>query len=178
MKTYLAFLKGINVGGHHKILMKDLRDLLNNLGFKDVKTYIQSGNVIFKTEIKDKTVVEKQITTAIKNKYNYNIQVIVKQPKEVQAILDNSPFIQEKTQESYFFILKNSPSEKSIDQMQSISYPNEEFFVTSKVVYLYCNAGYGRAKCNNTFFEKKLNVIATARNYKTINKVLEISKDN
>ena len=52
MKTYLAFLKGINVGGHHKILMKDLRDLLNNLGFKDVKTYIQSGNVIFKTEIK------------------------------------------------------------------------------------------------------------------------------
>ena len=105
MKTYLAFLKGINVGGHHKILMKDLRDLLNNLGFKDVKTYIQSGNVIFKTEIKDKTVVEKQITTAIKNKYNYNIQIIVKQPKEVQAILDNSPFIQEKTQESYFFIL-------------------------------------------------------------------------
>ena len=178
MKTYLAFLKGVNVGGHHKILMKDLRELLNSIGFKDVKTYIQSGNIIFKSDIESNSLLEEKILNVIKDKYNYSIDVVVKQPQDVQAILDNSPFDQSTTEKAYFILLKNSPSSQNIEQIKAIHYPDEEFFVTSIVVYLYCKKGYGRTKCNNVFFEKNLNVITTARNYKTLNKVLEISKDD
>ncbi|WP_336067315.1 DUF1697 domain-containing protein [Mesoflavibacter sp. CH_XMU1404-2] len=104
MKTYVAFLRGINVGGHHKILMKDLRELLNSIGFKDVKTYIQSGNVIFKSDVENNSLLEEKILNIIKDKYNYNIDVVVKQPQDIQAILDNSPFDQSTTEKAYFIL--------------------------------------------------------------------------
>ena len=106
MKTYLAFLRGINVGGHHKILMKNLRELLSKIGFKDVKTYIQSGNVIFKSDIESNSLLEEKILNIIKDKYNYSIDVVVKQPQDIQAILDNSPFDQLTTKKSLFYIIK------------------------------------------------------------------------
>ena len=92
MITYIAFLRGINVGGHKKIKMADLRILLEGLGHKEVMTYIQSGNVIFNSLEEDRDKLENQISEAIKGHYGFEVPVLVQTRTEINKILDNNPY--------------------------------------------------------------------------------------
>ena len=177
MKTYIALLRGINVGGHHKILMTDLRSLLTNLGFKNVTTYIQSGNIIFTSDELSIPILEDQIKAAIADRFGFKIPVVIKTNATLQSIFNDCPFSQIKKENSYFFILNREPQILDIEEASRISYPNDEFVITKKCIYLYCEKGYGRSKFNSSSFEKKLNVIATARNYKTMLKLLSLSSE-
>ncbi len=174
MKTYIALLRGINVGGHKKILMADLRSLFVSLGFTEVRTYIQSGNIVFRTSEKERGL-EGKITEAIELKYGFKVLVLVKKASEIAKIVSKCPFSEEKREKSFFVLLGESPSEENIEITAAISYTGEEFHITRNCVYLYCSISYHKAKMSNNFFEKKLKVTATTRNYRTMAKLLEIA---
>ena len=147
MKTFIALLRGINVGGHKKILMADLRKLLESAGLTEVRTYIQSGNVIVRSEASAKQC-EQFITDAILKKYGWEVTVLVKKPSELKLILDDCPFSEEKKIKSYFTLLSDAPSEEYIKEVQKLSEPNEEFFITENCIYFW-SENYARSRFSN-----------------------------
>ena len=177
MKVYIALLRGINVGGHKIILMAELRELLTSNGLSNVKTYIQSGNVIFNTLEEEIAVLEDKIKKVIMDRFGFEVSVIVKTRAQLQRIFNNCPFSEEKKENSYFTLLHTIPAKKLIESVSNISYPNEEFVVTGPCIYFYSAMGYGKVKFNNNFFERKLKTSATARNYKTMVKLLSLSTE-
>lgn len=174
MQTYIALLRGINVGGHKKIKMADLKLLFEDLGFEDVVTYIQSGNVIFLA--KDEKDLAEKISKAILGSFGFEVPILVKTLPEVEAILAACPFSEEKKIASYFTLLNEPPANALVEEISETTYPNEEFVITESCVYFFSEKGYHEAKCNNNFFEKKLKVVATTRNYRTLKKLMELAK--
>ncbi len=174
MNTYIALLRGINVGGHKKILMADLRALLETSGLNEVSTYIQSGNVIFKSEASAKECSE-NISEAILEKYGWEVPILIKTPSEIKSILENCPFPQVEKEKSYFMLLQMPPLAKNIKSTLSFQFPNEKFSITPQCVYLFSSVGLGKSKMSNNFFERKLKVNTTTRNFKTMVKLIELS---
>ena len=174
MKTYIALLRGINVSGQKKILMADLRTLLEKAGLQNIKTYIQSGNVIFSSSEKKETVAT-IIFEAIQKKYGWEVPVLVFTSTELKSVFDNCPFSEKKKEKSYFILLKSKPTTESIIETSKLSTPEEEFVITNSCVYIYYDLGAGKAKLGTNLFERKLKVKATARNYRTMKKLLELS---
>lgn len=178
MQTYIALLRGINVSGHKKIPMAELRELLTNSGFKNVQTYIQSGNVIFQSSEKSTQKLELKIHNAIKKRFGFEVPILVVNREYLKQVFDDCPFPEEKKVNSYFTLLYTIPDENLISEVSKITYPNEEFIITNNCIYFYCSTGYGKAKYNNNFFERKLKTTATARNYKTMVKLLSLCAEN
>ena len=177
---YVAFLRGINVGGHKKIKMADLRIIFERLGHNDVKTYIQSGNVIFKSDVDDRSNLEKRISEAIKINYGFEVPVLVKTRTELNNILKNNPYSDPEelaANKIYFVLLKDIPAKEDIETTSTIIFDNESFRITAACVYLRYALGAGKAKCTSNFFETKLKVISTSRNYRTMTKLIELSFD-
>ncbi|MEH6765815.1 MAG: DUF1697 domain-containing protein [Aequorivita antarctica] len=174
MKTYIALLRGINVGGHKKLKMEDLKLMMEGLGFQNVTTYIQSGNVVFSA--KEEKDFSNKISKEIERKFGWEVPVLVKTADEVAKILKDCPFEESKQAEAYFMLFASSPKEELMKAVREINYPNEEFVLTPDCVYIYFGNGYGNAKLNNNFFEKKLKVAATTRNYRTLAKLVELAK--
>lgn len=175
MKKYIALLRGINVSGHKKILMADLKALIGSLGFRNVTTYIQSGNVVF--EAAEKTGLATKISKAIFENYGWEVPVLITTASEINAILTACPFSDEKKIKSYFTLFYEIPTDENIEIAKLASYPGEEFHITHKCMYYYCAAGYGQAKMNNNFFKTKLKVTVTTRNYRTMVKLLEMASE-
>ena len=175
MAKYVALLRGVNVSGHKRVPMAELRELLVKSGLKDVQTYIQSGNVIFESSIADKEKLVSIIHNAIKSHFGFEVPILVLRPKELQQIFDDCPFDQEKKENSYFMLLYSKADYDLVERISQLSYPNEAFKITDNAIYFYCSVGYGKAKLGNNFFERKLKVIATARNFKTMVKLLSLS---
>lgn len=173
MKTHIALLRGINVGGHKKLKMANLKLLFEGLGFEDVVTYIQSGNVVF-TAAEEKGLSEK-ISNEITKKFGWEVPVLVKTANAIAEILAACPFEETKKNEGYYMLLATPPKEEYMAAVREISYPNEEFVLTPECVYIYYGNGAGNAKLNNNFFEKKLQVAATTRNYRTLAKLVELA---
>ncbi|HKK12766.1 MAG TPA: DUF1697 domain-containing protein [Flavobacteriaceae bacterium] len=172
--THIALLRGINVSGQKKIPMVELRKLLTDSGFDNVKTYIQSGNVIFRSSQEKRAVLENTIQKAIKLHFGFEVPVLVRTETEIQNILEACPFPEEKKTNGYFTLLHSAPDKSLVEETRLISYPDEEFHITNRCVYFFSSTGYGKAKCNNNFFERKLKVSATTRNYKTMVKLLSL----
>lgn len=175
MNTYIALLRGVNVSGQQKIPMSDLRELLKKSGFQNVQTYIQSGNVIFESPEKHIQKLEEKIHLVIKSHFGFEVPILIKSSKQLLEIFDACPFSKEKKINSYFTLLYSTPNVKLVDEISKTSYPNEEFIITKNCIYFYSAVGYGQAKCNNNFFERKLKLTATARNYKTMLKLTAMS---
>ncbi|WP_405211111.1 DUF1697 domain-containing protein [Dokdonia sp. Asnod2-E02] len=175
MNTYICLLRGINVGGHKKIKMADLKTLFTSLGYNDVVTYIQSGNIIFKSHETSRYEITAVIKKAIASTYGFEVPVFVLTCAMLIQVYENYVLSPECIASSYFTLLHTVPSTEDITLVNNLELPNEHFVVTENCVYIYPEKGYGKAKATNTFFEKKLNVVATTRNYKTIVKLLELS---
>jgi uncharacterized protein (DUF1697 family) len=165
MNTYIALLRGINVGGHKKILMADLRLLFESLEFKNVKTYIQSGNILFKAPIENNGLQE-LIKQAIKNKYGWDIPVIILTPNKLDKLVKSSPFTND----------QSKPKSENVTSLNKQQFIDEHFVATSTCVYIVYEKGAGRAKLTTNKMESTLNVSITARNYKTVSKLITLSK--
>ncbi|WP_422107210.1 DUF1697 domain-containing protein [Winogradskyella sp.] len=178
MTTYIALLRGINVGGHKKVPMAELRELLSQSGLEAVKTYIQSGNVVFQSPIADSKVLETRIKTAILDHFGFEVSVLVRTRDQLLKIFEDSPFSDDKKEHSYFAILSDIPDQDLVKEACKKVYDNEEYAIVNDGLYFYCAKGYGNAKFNLSFFERKLKVSATARNYKTMLKLLSMSAED
>lgn len=178
MKTFISILRGINVG-QKKVLMADLKALYENLGLKDIVTYIQSGNVIFKTDKKTGDLaVAGKIEQALYDRYKFEVPVIVRTVEEIEAVLAGNPFLKEKgisEDKLHVTFLSDKPSPARLDTLKDVSYPPDRFVVAGKEVFLHCPVSYGETKLSNKFFENKLEVTATTRNWKTVNKLAELA---
>jgi len=181
MTKYISILRGINVGGKRKILMADLRALYQSLGFENIVTYIQSGNVIFDAKKKNKNnAFAKKIKQAIADKYGFDVPVIIRKVEEIRGIIDNNPFVKKKgvvIENLHLTFLGDTPAEEHLEKIKTFEYPPDDFKIEGKEVYVFCAGKYHKSKLTNNFFEKKLKVAATTRNWKTVNKLLELSKD-
>jgi uncharacterized protein (DUF1697 family) len=179
MQTFISILRGINVSGQKKILMADLKVLYENLKFKDVRTYIQSGNVIFKSnEPLSDIEFEKKIEDQIFKKYNFHVPVIIRSEDEIRKIIAANPFLKEKNidpKKLHVTFLSNIPDKENVESIEKMDFSPDKFMISGKEVYLYAPNGYGETKISNTFFEKKLKVKATTRNWNTVNKLSELS---
>jgi uncharacterized protein (DUF1697 family) len=179
METYISILRGINVSGHKKILMADLKTLYTSIDLVEPQTYIQSGNVIFKINKKEscKQLAEK-IEKAIAEKYNFQVPVLVLSVQELQAILDSNPFLIRAgidIEKLHITFLEETPNKNAIEKLELSKFLPDECFIHNKQIYLYCPGGYGNTKLSNTFFESKLKVKATTRNLKTANTLLKLA---
>ena len=177
MKTHIALLRGINVGGHKKVLMAELRELLSNSGFKNVQTYIQTGNVVFQTGIKDISALENNIQKSIMNHFGFEVFVLVKTRQDLNRIFNACPFSEEKKLKSYFTILHNRPNDELVKIASEKVYEGEEYQIINDCIYYFCEKGYGQAKFNMSLFERKLKTASTSRNYNTIVKLLSLTSE-
>lgn len=178
MTTYIALLRGINVSGQKKILMADLKKMFIDLGYQEVVTYIQSGNVIFQTKKTAEEKLEKNIKSAIEKTFGFDVPVFVLTRDELKKLSDNNPYKDRPVASNFIFltILSSAPEDENIEMVQAMEFPGEEFSITKRVVYLCLPNGAGRSKLTNNFFEKKLKVRATSRNMRSVLKLLNLSE--
>ena len=177
MNTYIALLKGINVGGHKKVPMAELRELLSKSGFENVQTYIQSGNVILQSNTSDISEIESDIEKSIEDYFGFEVSVLVKSRQDLQRIFDDSPFTKDKKKASHFMMLHNCPSDDLVKEASEKVYEGEEYKIINDCIYYYHDKGLGKAKFNVNFFERKFKTFATARNYNTMVKLLSLSSE-
>jgi len=172
-------LRGINVSGHKSIKMTDLVKLFQSLNFRNVRTYIQSGNVIFESDLVDASAIANKIEKKIKQTYGFEVNIIIRTSDELEKIVSRNPFVKEHNIEIdklHVTFLADIPDERSVSDLDIKKDKNEKFIVKGKEIYLYCPNGYGKTKLTNATFERKLKAIATTRNWNTTNKLVEISK--
>lgn len=175
--TYIALLRGINIGGRHKMKMADLRQFLTENGFENVKTYIQSGNVILDSSINNSTEVAEKIHQIITDKYGFDIKVVVKSPEEIIKITNESPteMIENIPHNRVFaMMLDTIPLEENVDIFLERDFTPDLLSIENDVVYFACLNGVSKSKLSNNLIEKKLKVNGTTRNYKTMVKLLSM----
>jgi uncharacterized protein (DUF1697 family) len=178
MTTYISILRGINLGGYRTIKMDALRQLMGELGCSNVKTYIQSGNVVFQSEATDEAVLAQKISEAITSKFGFDVPVLVRNAAEWAEILAKNPFSQENSKDEAFFhitFLAAAPMEENKEKVQAGKTQDDDFCILDKAVYLYCPNGYSNSKLTNGFLENKLKTTATTRNWKTCKELLSMA---
>lgn len=177
MRKYISLIRGINVGGK-TLKMDKLRSIYQSLKFSDIKTYIQSGNVLFNSRSNDVEKIEDDIVKKILSETGLTVSVIIRKSDELGAIIAKNPFIKrdiKETKRLYITFLEKEPSKESIKNIILPKPTKDEFILLGKEIYLFCPAGYGETILSNTFFEKKLKMGATTRNWNTTNKLYELS---
>lgn len=166
--------------GHNSVKMKDLSDLYKNLGFKDAETFIQSGNVIFSNvDNIPESDISLKIEKAILLRFNYQVPVIVRSVKEIKDLFSSNPFLDEKSfdpAKMAVIFLNMETTKDQIQKVSNIDYPPDKFKVSGKEIFIFCPNGFGRTKLYTNFFEKKMGVIGTARNWKTITTILNLAE--
>ena len=171
-------LRGINVSGQKTIRMKDLVSLYESLGLGDVRTYVQSGNVIFTSPQRDTRELSGLIEQTIEQASGFKVAVLVRTPSELQFVIRHNPLLNEpdidKIKLAVTF-LSDVPDSSRVRQIQGATDSSDKFVIVNKEIYLYCPSGFARTKFSNEFFEKKLGVTATTRNWRTVNALLDIA---
>jgi len=175
MKRFIALLRGINVSGQKKIKMSELKSLFEDIGFQDVETYIQSGNVIFSSKENIKLKLESKIAKAIKKQWGFYVQIFVLDTGDIDYVLKANPFIKKEKgiERMYVTFLSDKPSKENIQKLTSTDYSPEEYQIDNNLVYLFLPNGAGKSKLSNNFFENKLKLVGTTRNWKTIRTLSE-----
>ena len=137
MQKYIVLLKGINVGGHRKIPMAELKVLLSKLDFRNVQTYIQSGNIILESSSLIPFKIENKIQKALYKYFGFKVLVLVKTPVDLKRIFEECPFSEAKKKQSYFVLLHDFPTNKQIDKAYLKVYKFDEYVILNDCIYLY-----------------------------------------
>ncbi len=173
----VALLRGINVGGKNRLSMKDLAAMFMEIGCDDVRTYIQSGNVLFRggpTRMEDTPAL---ISALISDRFGYHIPVVVRTAADLQQIVESNPFIGAgaETDKLHVMFLADEPESAWADSLDPDRSPGDEFNVLGREVYLHCPNGLARSKLTNGYFDAKLATTSTTRNWKTTLKLVEMA---
>ncbi|QDU97290.1 DUF1697 domain-containing protein [Lignipirellula cremea] len=169
MTTWIALFRGINVGGNNRLTMDQLRADLESLGCRRVETYIQSGNVVFQSASRSVAVLGSKIAQRIQSQHQFEPRVLLLSPRELQQAIDQNPFPQatDDPKSLHFFFLEGAPTDPDLDALAAVKAPTEAYCLVGRVFYLHAPAGIGRSKLA-AIVERKLGVVATARNYRTV----------
>lgn len=178
--THLALLRGINVGGKNLIPMRALATLFAEAGGGDVRTYIQSGNVIFEAAPNEAEKLVQSVATAIAAQFRCQIPIVVRTADQLSAVLENNPFLQgtapaETTAEMlHVYLLAHRPAPEKVATLDAARSLPDTFVVQGSEIYLRMPNGMGRTKLTNAYFDSKLSTVSTARNWRTLQKLCEL----
>ena len=178
MPTFISLLRGINVSGQKAVKMDRLRRTFAALGFKGVKTYLQSGNVIFGTAKRSALQLSKTIERRISREFGFPVSVIVRTSEELSKILARNPFLKETGidhSKLHVTFLSQEPLSATVKKLDAFDAAPDQYRCIDREIYLYCPNGYGRTKLSNNALEKALSVTATTRNWNTAKTLYEIS---
>jgi uncharacterized protein (DUF1697 family) len=175
MTTYVALLRGVNVGGR-KVVMDDLRRLFADLGHSDVTTYLQSGNVVFRSAVGQPGRLAGDIEERIAENLAVTVTVLLRTRADLDRVVAGSPFTGPAADLTKLHVtfLAELPDPDRLARLQPSTGEPDEFSVAGCEVYLRCPNGYGRTKLNNAFFERRLGVAATTRNWNTVTKLRDL----
>ena len=181
MSTYIALLRGVNVGGN-TLKMERIRELWNDLGFKNVRTYVQSGNVVFEAKGPPSTW-SRRIEQALAGEARLPVTVVIRAAADLAKVIAGNPFLKQKdidrTKLHVTFLggpgLSNAAKKDAVKKLIAIEAGADEFRILGNEIYLHCPDGYGNTKLSNNRLEKALSLKATTRNWKTVNKLHEMA---
>jgi uncharacterized protein (DUF1697 family) len=173
--TLIALLRGINVGGNNKLPMKELSALLTGMGLHDVQTYIQSGNVVFRCDIKNKTTLAAKISAAIKTQHGFAPHILLLEAADLTKAIAGNPYPEAEAvpKSLHLFFLDEVPQQPDLKTLETIKADNERFKLVDKVFYLHAPDGVGDSKLAARA-EKLLGVAASGRNWNTVCKLAEM----
>jgi len=176
---YVALLRGINVGGHKQVAMADLRDLLTQLGFADARSLLQSGNLVFRSDARTGSGLERLLETETENRLGLRTDWFVRTAQEWQAVVAHNPFRREAERDParlLVIFLKEAPDVKSVKGLQAAITGPEIARAAGKHAYLVYPNGVGRSRLTNALIERKLGTSATGRNWNTVLKLGALAK--
>jgi uncharacterized protein (DUF1697 family) len=176
-QTYVALLRGINLGARNKVSMANLRALVESAGGEDVSTYVQSGNVVFESSVSAADLT-RGIEQQIKRDLGLDVTVLVRTKAQLAKVLVGNPFAGGGTDPKKLHVtfLADAPDRDRVREIEAKPFEPDEFHVAGLEVYLHCPNGYGRSKLSNMYFEKQLDVPATTRNWNTVTNLVELSE--
>lgn len=177
MTTWILLLRGINVGGRNRLPMGDLVSILESSGLEDVETYIQSGNVVFRSAKVSSTLGE-EIATAVEERHGFRPRVLLLDADRLREAAESNPFPEAEAEPGtlHLFFLATAPESPDVEALDRLVSPSERFHLAGDVFYLHAPDGIGRSKLAANV-EKHLGVAATARNWRTVERLREMSRD-
>lgn len=182
MSTYILLLRGINVGGRNVLRMGELAELLRSLGLRDVETYAQSGNVVFRAEREPSgepewaRALEREIADAIEDGHGFRPRVLLFGSDRLEEAIESHPFPEAEAEPKtlHFFFLASEPADPDLEALEQVRADSERFHLADGVFYLHAPDGIGRSKLAGSV-ERHLGVAATARNWRTVRRLGEMA---
>ena len=173
---YVALLRGINVGGANMIKMADLKAEFEALGFENVRTYINSGNLAFDAKKSSENKLADKIETAVEALVGRQIAVVVREQKDIKRILQNNPFDGEfgSHKEMHVLFLKGELQNEKVAQLKAAAFPGERYEVADREIYCHLPTGVADSLLTKGIIDKKLKVVFTGRNWRTVEKIADL----
>jgi len=179
MTVIISMLRGVNVGGHNKIKMEALRALYESLKLRDAQTYVQSGNVIFRTDERDVSRLTKRIEDGIERKFGFRPSVILRTAAEMKDVIAKNPFAKRRGIEPSKLLvsfLASDPGEEAREKVRQMKGDPEELRIEGRELYIYFPNGIGRSKLPWARLEKTLKTPGTGRNWNSVTKMMEMAE--
>lgn len=176
MPTHISLLRGINVGGNKKIRMAELKALYESLGFANVTTYVQSGNVVFEAESMDSPALITRIEAAIAERFGLDVTVLLRTADDLRRILGDNPFPGAEAKYLHVLFLSAAPGPGAAEALHVPVADGEDWLLAGREIYLHYPNGSGRSKMTGAFFERALGVAGSARNWNSVNALHELAR--
>ncbi|ESU26624.1 hypothetical protein FLJC2902T_25980 [Flavobacterium limnosediminis JC2902] len=180
MKTHLVLLRGINVSGHNMIKMEALKSTLESIGFQNVVTYIQSGNVFVDSDEESPFAVGFQIKQEIFKTFGHEVPVVVIGKQDLENCFRNNPYLKEKepdTKKLYVAFISKELASGALNDLKMSQVKPDEASIDASRIYIKYAVGAGKTRFDQKYIEKKLNVTATIRNWNTVTNLLSLFED-
>ena len=173
-RTYVVLLRGVMPYGRNKVPMATLRTILSEAGLRDVETYIQSGNVIAKSEL-ERAEIETLVHDEIRERIGARISAIARTAEQFRVIFEQNPFVNVENTRVYFSVFQECPSREQRDKFLLTDFSPDAVQLIDDTLYTLYNTKHSDSKFTNNFFEKQLKVTSTSRNFNTMGKLVELS---
>ena len=180
MPVIVAMLRGVNLGAHNRIKMDALRDLCGSLDLLDVQTYVQSGNIVFRTKERNLSALAKKIRSGIEKKFGFNPEIILRSTSDLRNVIAKNPFAEMKDIEPGKLLvdfLSSEPSTDACKSVRAIKTDPETLHIDGREMYIYFPNGAGRSKLSWPALEKILKTPGTARNWNSVTKLLAMAEE-
>lgn len=178
MDTYIALFRGINVGGHNKLRMKELRTLLEDLGCQNVRTYIQSGNVVMQCEEDDPQALAARIGAEVQARHGFEPDVLLLELEKMKEAIADNPFPEAESEPRSLHLnfLASTPPDPDMEALENARKKSERFELKGDVFYLHAPDGIGRSKLARNA-ERWLGVPMTGRNWRTVSRIMALAQE-
>ena len=177
MPVFIALLRGINVGGHKKVRMSDLKAICETIGLENVQTYLQSGNVVFSSRRAGPAALARSLETALHERAGVEARIVLRTADDLRKVIAKNPFEGEREPSRLMVAFLEGEMTKDAKTALQKAATGEEIHFAGREAYIYFPEGAGNSKLMNAMSEKKLGVAATTRNWNTVNALLRLAEE-